>query len=110
MQKLISIVVLTFLVAGSAFADSGNPKVLAMLKSNPIVNAALSEAKKFSGAKMCEYKVESNEPPQFEKGTTFDYSAEITCMHKEAAAIIRVKGRMFSVGPQELTLSIAFAG
>lgn len=110
MLKLIFIAALTFLVVGFAYADSGNPKVLAMLKSNPIVNAALTQAKKFSGAKTCEYKVESSEPPQFEKGTTFDYSAEITCMHEGAAAIIRVKGRMFSVGPQELTLSIAFAG
>ena len=110
MRKFISMVVV-FFAAGHAFANSGNQKVLAMLKKNPVVNAAVVEAKKFSGAKTCKYKVESNEPDEFEKGTTFDYSADISCTHKEAGAIIRVKGRMFSdVGPQEFVLSIEFAG
>ena len=115
MRKLISkvvplLVIPLFLVADYAFANSGNTRVLAMLKKNSIVNAAVAEAKRFSGAKTCQYNVESSEPPQFQKGTTFDYSAEITCSHNEAAGIIRVKGRMFSEEPQELTISIAFAG
>jgi hypothetical protein len=92
-------------------ADSGNSKVLAMLKKNPIVNAAVAEAKKFSGAKTCNYDVKSSEAPQFQKGTTFDYSAEVTCIHDEAAGIVRVKGRTsFSDYMEDLTLSIGFAG
>jgi azurin len=84
-----------------------------MLKKNPIVKAAVAEAKKFTGAKTCKYTIESSEPEQFQKGTTFDYSAEITCSENpdEFEAMIRVRGRMFSPdGPQALTLSIDFAG
>ena len=92
-------------------ADSSNSKVLAWLKKNPIVNAAVAEAKKFSGAKTCDYDVKSSEDPQSRKGSTFDYSAEITCIDTEAAGIVRVKGSTsFSDYVENLTLSIEFVG
>jgi hypothetical protein len=113
MRKTISMIVpLLFLHTGYVHADSGKLKVTAMLKNNPVVKAAVAQAKKFSGSKACGYRVESRESPEFEKGTTFDYSAEITCIHGEEGGVVQIKGRMFypSDGPQEMTLNIRFAG
>ena len=109
MYKIIFILLLMFFFSNSASADNGNPKVLDILKKNTIVNAAVAQAKKFSGAKTCKYTVESKEVEGFEKGSTFDYSAEIACKKN---GFVSVKGRMFSsMGwAQDLELSIRFAG
>jgi hypothetical protein len=94
-------------------ADGGVARVLAMLKSNSIVEAAVAQGRAFSGASSCDYKVTATEASHFQPGTTFDYVADITCSGKnhgeEAGSTIHVTGTMFSDGPQALTLSILFA-
>lgn len=109
MRYLITTVML-MLASSYAYGASGNQKVRAMLNSNSIVKAALVEAKQFSGAKTCEYDVKATASPEFEQGSAFDYSAEISCSKDEATAIIRVTGRLLAEGPQALTLTIDFAG
>ena len=95
-----------------ASADLGESRVRAMLATNPIVKAGVAEAKRFSGAKACKYAIKTTQPREFEAGTTFDYSAEITCDGDagESGAIVTVTGRLFKDGPQSLVLKIDFAG
>ncbi len=95
-------------------ASDGDTKVLAMLKTNPIVQEAVTQAKSFSGAKDCQYEIKSKELSQFEPGTAFDYEAEVSCFSKnsetEAAAFVRIRGQLIGDGPQALKLEIDFAG
>jgi hypothetical protein len=95
-------------------ASSGDAKVLTMLRANPIVQAAVAEAKKFSGASDCDYQVESTELTQFAPGSTFDYSAEITCSNpnenEEGAGLVQVRGQTSGEGPEELSLKVSFVG
>ena len=99
--------------SSSESADGGVARVLAMLKSNSVVEAAVAQGRAFSGASSCDCNVTATEASQFQPGTTFDYVADITCSGKhdgeESASIIHVTGTMFSDGPQALTLSILFA-
>ena len=104
--------VLGFSCSATSFASSdGDSKVLAMLKRNPVVTAAVPQAKEFSGAKTCEYTVKSNELEQFEKGAAYKYSATITCNGREATGSVTVKGDYIASTEnfQELDLSIFFA-
>src|SRR5580765_2574503 len=63
----------------AAAADQGDAKVLAMLKSNAIVKAAVTEGMKFTGTKHCNYEIDTSPSENFRPGTAFDYSAVITC-------------------------------
>jgi hypothetical protein len=115
MRNLLHIAALSILTTSVATAnEDGNAKVLTMLKRNTIVNAAVDQAKKFSGAKKCSYTVKAQPLPQFQKGTAYDYSAEITCSSNnpayEAAGIIRINGQMLQDSPQDLSLTIFFVG
>ena len=104
------------LLSDKCFADTGKSKVLSMLKVNPIVVAAVTQAKEGSGAKSCAYEITSTELKQYEKGTAYDYDATITCRFKDALyssmGIVHVTGTyLVSTGKrQALELSIAFAG
>lgn len=94
-------------------ADRGDAKVLAMLKSNTIVKAAVTEGMTFTGAADCSYKIKTGQSENFRPGTAFDYSAVITCdggeADMEASAIIKVSGTLIEDLPNQLTLSIGFA-
>lgn len=88
--------------------------VTAMLKSNPVVQAAVKQAKSFAGGGACRYEVLQSAPlPAFETGSAYEYSAEISCRGSEgAAAQVKVRGRYLAGQGemQELQLAIAFAG
>lgn len=116
MRRLSVAIVLASVVANPAVADGGQSKVSAMLKRNSVVAAAVAQAKKFAGAKTCDYDVKATEVKAFEKGTTFDYSADISCGDGKGegsgTASVAVKGRFFSSMPddaQALELSVNFA-
>jgi hypothetical protein len=111
-------ILITMILSSSAFAEANNSTVLLMLKKNKVVNAAVAEAKAYSGARVCSYSVEAKEVSGFEKGATYDYTAFIVCRTEGAGEAagggsghVEVKGRMFSSeGPQELNISTSFAG
>ncbi len=95
-------------------ASDGDSKVLAMLKTNSIVQEAVAQAKSFSGAEDCQYTIKSKALRQFEPDTAFDYEAEISCFSTdpkvETTGIVRVRGQLIGDGPQAFKLEIDFAG
>ena len=108
------LLILLLLVPNTLQASAGEIEVLGMLKSNSIVQAAVAQAQKFSGAKECEYSVTITDP---QPGADSEYRAEIVCSstdpEDEGAGVIRVSGLTGEDGLEGMdafTLEIAFAG
>lgn len=87
-------------------------KVVALLKANPIVTAAVRQAQRFGGAKDCRYEVMRASAEQFPRAGDWSYEAEITCQQGESSGIVRVLGRWPVVdgGFDEVQVAIFFAG
>lgn len=86
-------------------------RVVALLKANPIVIAAVRQAQSFGG-RNCRYEVQRAAAAPGMSDEVRDFEAEITCRKDEATGIVRVKGRLPGVaaGFEEVQVSVYFAG
>lgn len=87
-------------------------RIVAQLKANPVVAAAVRQAQDFAGTRSCRYDVLRVSATPLVAGQSWTYEAEIHCSKDEAAAVVRVMGSppLATGGPAELQLSLAFAG
>ena len=91
-------------------------KVIEALKANEIIMKAAEVVKQSVGAQFCTYSVEYVMAAEgFEIGTTYDYSATISCgtttrFGAQSDGFVRVKGRMFSGRIDAFNMSVDFAG
>lgn len=87
-------------------------RVVAQLKANAVVAAALRQAQDFVGTRDCRYDVLRVSATPLVAGQSWTYEAEIHCSKDEAAAVVRVMGSppLAPRGPAELQVSLAFAG
>lgn len=85
-----------------------------MLKTNPVVVAAVKQAKAFGPAKTCHYDIVSWPDEQLEKGSAYTYEAHITCKGTDeygSSGMVTVSGtHHVSAGvAQALTVTVEFA-
>ena len=93
-------------------APADERRIVALLKAHPVVNAAVRQAQKFSGARSCRYEVLRASATPLMPDSSWTFEAEITCRQDEAAGVARVLGRLPAVegGFDEVQVSVFFAG
>lgn len=107
---IMAVALSTALPAHSA-KDDGKAKILVMLKTNPVVVAAVNQAKRFARTKKCEYFISASPETQFEPGSAYSFDASITCQGDGSTGAVNVTGTWLSStkDSQALRLSLDFA-
>lgn len=116
-SKVLTVLAI-FLSAYVAKADVTADQMLVktLLQKDPVVAAAIQQAKKFGTGHKCTWTFEKLEQPEaFQKNTTYDVEVNITCGENKgegsSQGLINVSGRLINKSPlQEIDLSIRFAG
>jgi hypothetical protein len=67
-----------------------------------IINVAIDEAKKFSGARKCSFDYTLLKAlPQFEPGSAFEYEVKVTCTSRDAEGMVLIKGQWLRSGGRQ---------
>lgn len=102
-------------LAAAAHAADVKPadkaRIVAQLKANPVVAAAVRQAQDFGGTRQCRYEVLRASATPLQPEQSWTYEAEITCRKDEAAGVVRVLGGPpLQPGVAEVQVSVFFAG
>lgn len=86
-------------------------RIVAQLKANSVVTAAVRQAQDFGGTRNCRYEVLRASATTLLPDQPWTYEAEITCRKDEAAGIVRVLGSTpLQPGVAEMQVTVLFAG
>lgn len=114
MTRVLGALIGLALAAAAHAADvkpADKSRIVAQLKANPVVAAAVRQAQDFGGTRQCRYEVLRASATPLQADQSWTYEAEITCRKDEAAGVVRVLGGPpLQPGVAEVQVSVFFAG